>query len=138
VSEEPPAKEDLEWGGLIFELGMIFKDAVKKKVAGGIAGAIILLIELGIPPFTPRPDELFPSLTQKFTETLNSMGIDSGELFIGMGIDMSVTDCEVQLTRIFKTADQARQAVAAMARPNSAIAHWQLNASGNLDIIEVN
>jgi hypothetical protein len=138
LSEEPPVKEGLEWSGRIFELGMILKDAYKKKVAGGIAGAIILLIELGIPPFTPTPDEMFPSLTQKFTETLNSMGLDSGELFIGMGIDMEVANCEVYLTRIFKTADQARQAVAAMGRPNTAIAHWQLNACGNLDIIEVN
>ena len=97
-----------------------------------------MLIEVGIPPFTPTPEEMFPSLTQKFTETLNSMGIDSGELFIGMGIDMEVANCEVYLTRIFKTADQARQAVAAMGRPNTAIAHWQLNACGNLDIIEVN
>jgi hypothetical protein len=138
LSEEPAVKEGLEWGGRAFELGMILKDAYKKKVAGGIAGAIILLIELGIPPFTPTPEEMFPSLTQKFTETLDSMGINSGELFIGMGVDMEVANCEVYLTRIFKNADQARQAVAAMGRPNTAIAHWQLNACGNLDVIEVN
>jgi hypothetical protein len=137
--EEPLSKEIPEWGGHIIELGMIIKDMWKlKHVAGGVAGAIILVIELGIPPFTPTPEEMFPSLTQRFTETLDSMGIDSGELFIGMGIDMNVPNCEVQFTRVFKTADQARQAVAAMGRPNSAIAHWQLNASGNLDIIEVN
>jgi hypothetical protein len=139
LSEEPLSKEIPEWGGHIVELGMIIKDARRlKTLSGGIAGAIMLLIELGIPPFTPTPDGIFQSLTQKFTETLNSMGIDSGELFIGMGIDMNVPNCEVQFTRIFTTSDQAQQAAAAMQRLNTAIAHWQLNASSNLDIIEVN
>jgi hypothetical protein len=139
TAEEPVGEKLIVGGAHVFELGMALKDlSSMEHLAGGIGGLIVLFIELTIPDFTPTPDEIMPTLAAKFTETLNSMGIDSGEVFIGVGIDMAAKGCEAKLTNLFKTADQARQAVNAMNRPNSAVAHWQLNASGNLEIIEAN
>jgi hypothetical protein len=139
LSSERPLGEEVALVGHVFELGMAVKDLANvKHVAGGIAGLIVLFLEIGIPDFTPTPDEIMPSLAEKFTETLNRMGIDSGEVFIGMDIDMGVTGCEVEFSNLFKTAEQARQAAAAMGRPNTAIAHWRLDASGNLEILEAN
>jgi hypothetical protein len=124
-------------GSHILEGLGIALDIVTKHLGHGVAGIAVLLFELTIPgPPNATPEEVLPSLGQKFVDTLNSMEIDSGELFIGVGVDEQSSGCELQFSRLFKTIDQARQAADAMGRPHRVVARWQLNASGNFEIVE--
>jgi len=135
--EVPPGAEEVVTGSHVLEgLGIAF-DFLMKHLGHGVAGIAVLLFELTIPgPPDATPEEVLPSLGQKFVETLNSMGIDSGDLFVAVGVDTEARGCELRFSRLFKTIDQARAAADAMGRPHRVIAHWQLNASGSFEIIE--
>jgi hypothetical protein len=138
ASQEVPAGAEVVLiGSHVLEGLGIAVDFLSKHIGHGVAGIAVLLFELTIPgPPPTTPEDVLPSLGQKFVDALNSMGIDSGDLFIVVGVDMQATGCELEFSRLFKTIDQARQAADAMGRPHRAIAHWQLNASGNFEIVE--
>lgn len=135
--EVPPGAETFVHGIDALEgLGIVI-DFIGPHVAHGFVGLAVLLFEFTIPD-RPNltPEEVLPSLGQKFQDTLNSMGIDSGDLFVAVGIDPDAAECELKFSSLFKTIDQARQAADDMGRPHRAIAHWQLNASGSFEIAE--
>jgi hypothetical protein len=138
ASQEVPAgAEAVVLGSHILEGLGIAADFLAKHIGRGVAGIAVLLFELTIPgPPSTTPEDVLPLLGQKFVEALNSMGIDSGDLFIAVGVDMQATGCELRFSRLFKTIDQARTAADGMGRPHHAIAQWQLNASGNFEIVE--
>jgi hypothetical protein len=85
------------------------------KVAAGIAGLCVVLIELAVslPKHTLPPDEVLPTLGQPVVNTLASYGLTLLELFCGAGLDPTATDCEIRLTPLFTSQDLARQAALA-------------------------
>jgi hypothetical protein len=138
ASQDVPAgAEDVVIGSHLLEGLGIAADFLASHIGHGVAGIAVLLFELTIPgPPPTAPEDVLPALGQKFVENLNAMGIDSGDLFVAVGVDMQVTGCELKFSPLFKTIDQARNAADAMGRPHHVIAHWQLNASGSFEIVE--
>jgi hypothetical protein len=121
----------------VLEVIGISVDFLASHIGHGVAGIAVLLFELTIPgPPAPTPEDVLPSLGQKFVSALSSMGIDSGDLFVAAGVDMQAAGCEFKFSNLFKTLDQARESADAMGRPHRAIAHWQLDASGSFEIVE--
>ena len=109
-----------------------------KTLAGGIAGVVVALIELActLPVHTLPPEQVLPDLGQPTVDALASYGLDSLELFCGAGLDAAATDCEIKLTSLFTSADQAREAAMAMARQGWVVASWRTDQSSSFRIVD--
>ena len=138
TQDVPNGAETLLKGVHVVEGIAVAGDFLLAHIAHGFAGLAVLLFELAIPGGPPpaTPEDVMPSLGRRFVDALNGMGIDSGDLFIAVGVDMQVVGCELLFSSLFKTIDQARQAADAMARPNHVIAHWRLEDSATFELVE--
>jgi len=110
------------------------------QLAAGAAGIIVGLMELAIalPVHTLPPEELLPDIVQPLIDALVSLGAESMELFIGAGLDPTdaAVDCEIRLTPLFKSSDQAREAAIAMNRFQWVVASWRTDQSNSFRIID--
>jgi len=110
------------------------------KLAGGIAGIVVGLIELAIslPVHTLPPEQVLPDLAQPMVDALVSFGVPSMELFIGAGLDPTdaAADCEIRVTPLFKSFDQAREAAIAMNRFQWVVASWRTDQSNSFRIVD--
>lgn len=110
------------------------------KLAGGIAGIVAGVVELAIalPVHTLPPEQVLPDLAQPMIDALVSFGVESMELFIGAGLDPTdaAADCEIRLTPLFKSFDQAREAAIAMNRFQWVVASWRTDQSNSFEIVD--
>jgi hypothetical protein len=81
---------------------------------------------------------MFPMLTVNFRQQLDALGITQGDIFFALGIDDNVTNCELLLSPVFKTLEQARDAALNMGRPKWLVAHWALDLASGFEVAETN
>ncbi len=108
------------------------------KLAAGMAGIIFGLVELAIslPTYYTPPEKVLPEYVQPLVNELSLNGIDSMELFIGAGLDFNVEDCELCLTPLFKSLEQAREAAIAMNRHQWLVARWRTDMSNSFMMVD--
>jgi hypothetical protein len=109
-----------------------------ETLAGGIAGIVVALIELActLPVHTLPPEQVLPDLGESTVATLISYGIESMELFCGAGLDPTANDCEICLSPLFTSLDQAREAAIAMNRFQWVVASWRTDQSNSFQIVD--
>lgn len=122
------------------ELAMWVADMVGKKatLAGGIGGGVLFFINLSIAleTFTDDPDIRLAQAATALQAQLQKMGFDqSMELFIGGGVDTTVTGCEMMLTPIFGAKDSAVTAASGLGRPHWFVASWRTDQSGGATVV---
>jgi hypothetical protein len=108
------------------------------KLAGGIAGIVVALIELActLPVHTLPPKDVLPELGQPVVDTLVSYGLDSMELFCGAGLDATATDCEIRLSPLLTSFEQAHQAAIAMNCFQWVVVSWRTDQSNSFEIVD--
>jgi len=109
-----------------------------KTLAGGVAGILVALIELActLPVHTLPPEDVLPGLGQPMVDALAAIGVDSMELFCGAGLDPTATDCEIRLSRLFTSLEQARDAAIAMNRFQWVVVSWRTDQSGSFRVVD--
>lgn len=108
-------------------------------LAGGIAGGVLFVINLSIAleTFTDDPETRLSEAASALQAQIQKMGFDgSVELFIGSGLDKSVEGCELKLTSVFRTQDDATTAAKALGRPHWLVASWRTDQSGGAKIAD--
>jgi len=135
------AEESSEAAHVVTGLELLHGAWELRKLAtlgAGLAGIAVALIELSItlPERTIRPEQVLPNLVQPLIDSLAAFGVGSLELFCGAGSDPSQHDCEIRLTPLFKSLEQAKDAVIAMGRPEWVVVSWRTDASGSFRIVE--
>ena len=107
-------------------------------LAGGVAGIVVALVELSctLPVHTLPPEQVLPALGQPLVDTLAAYGIDSMELFCGAGLDAAAVDCEIRLTPLFMSLDQARDTAIAMNGAKWVVVSWRTDQSGSFRIVD--
>lgn len=148
IAVNNPCIPALEEHGPLHEPGMavngaeiahgVWEIAHLGKIAAGAASIIVALIELActLPVHMEDPETVLPQLGQPLIDTLATMGLDSMEVFLGAGMDINATDCEIQLTPLFASADKARDAAAAMNRPQWMVVSWRTDACNSFKVCD--
>ncbi len=108
------------------------------KLAAGFAGIAVALLELActLPVHTLPADQVLPRLGQPIIDVLASYGLDSMALFCGAGLDATATDCEILLSPLFTSMEQARLAAIEMNRTDWVVASWRTDQCGSFEIVE--
>jgi hypothetical protein len=65
-----------------------------------------------------------------------SYGLESLELFCSAGLDANATDCEIRVSPLFTSLDQARQAAIAMNRSQWVVASWRTDQTNSFVIVD--
>lgn len=120
-----------------FEITSVSLDFLH-AISHGLAGLFVFVIELAVslPHRAEDPAQVLPPLGDKLMETLGAFGLSSWELFVGAGIDPIADGCEIRVTPLFKSADQAREAVMAMGRTPWIVASWRTDMSNSFKIVD--
>jgi hypothetical protein len=120
------------------ELAAVGSEIVRGALLVGLTEIAVLLIELActLPVHTLPPEQVLPNLGEPLIETLIAYGIESLELFCAAGLDSTNQNCEIVLSPMYKSLEQARQAATAMRRPVWVIATWRTDACNSFRIIE--
>lgn len=107
-------------------------------LAAGVAGLLVAFVDLAVtlPVSTLRPEDVLPGLGQPIIDRLAAFGLDSMELFCGAGLDPEATDCEIRLSPLFNTEDQARQAAIDMQRSKWVVVSWRTDQSGSFRVTD--
>jgi hypothetical protein len=137
LREESPTQLDLFPAG--FEAVVTVTEVVKHGIVGGVASAILGLVDLcvGGTVHFHDPDEAVTGPANKLADVLADMGItDSMALFLGGGVDLNEKACELKLTPVFRTLDSARSAAHALGRPQFVVASWRTDASGSVTLAD--
>lgn len=106
--------------------------------AGAVGGTVLLAINLSIAleTFTDEPDQRLAQAASALQDQLQRMGFDqSMELFIGGGVDTTVTGCEMQLTAIHRDQDSAVAEATGMGRPHWVVVSWRTDQSGGATVV---
>jgi hypothetical protein len=116
----------------------VWEIAHLRHLAAGVAGILVALIELAVtlPVHTLPPEDVLPGLGQPMVDALVAIGIDSMELFCGAGLDPTAADCEIQLSRLFVTSEQARDAAIAMNRFQWVVVSWRTDQSNSFRVVD--
>jgi hypothetical protein len=85
--------------------------------------------------FTP-PEEAIDRISRDFFGTIESFGREDCAFYLGVGVDMYSRGCELQLTRLFRTQEQAHDAAIAIGRPVWFVGEWRANQCGTMTVIE--
>ncbi len=109
-----------------------------KKVASGVAGLVVTFIEISLHTSPPVEiaETVLPALGQSVSDKLLSYGLDSIELFCGVGVDYESTGCEVLLTPLYVSAERARSAVSSFNRPESFVVSWRTDQSNSFRVVD--
>src|SRR5262249_26088825 len=101
--------------------------------------SIIAVINLSIAleTFSDDPDKALADRTQRLQEQLKELGFTGSlELFLGGGVDLSATHCELKVTPIFRHADDAIAAASAIGRSRWLVAKWRSDQSGGMTLVQ--
>jgi hypothetical protein len=107
------------------------------KLAAGVASIVVAVIELGatLPVHTEDPELVLPGLGQPMVDALVSYGLESMELFCGAGLDGTDTDCEIRISPLFTSFEQAHSAAAAMNRSEFMVVSWRTDQSSSFEVV---
>jgi hypothetical protein len=109
-----------------------------KTVAHGMSSLFVALVELAVnlPHRAQDPEQVLPGVGESFSNALSAMGLGSMELFAGAGVDPLASECEIKLTSIFKSQDQARAATIALGRQPWIVARWRTDQSNSFTVVD--
>src|SRR5262245_56815916 len=127
-------------GGLhIFE-ALSIAAAVRKHFAHAAVEFYVLAFTLiipGPPPLSATGE--FANKAASVRDQLASLGLDSGSLYIGAGIDESVEGCELFFSNLYVDIDSCWSDVESMDRSHWVIARWDADAAvsgGGFAVVE--
>ena len=108
------------------------------RLAAGMASVVVALVELActLPVHMRPPEEVLPDLGQPIMDTLASFGLDSMQLFCGAGLDINAKECEILLSPLFTSQDQARQAAVGMGRPQWVVVSWRTDQANSFRVLD--
>jgi hypothetical protein len=110
-----------------------------KHFARGAAGAVSVLMEVSLmTTHYKSPEDVLPEMGEQFVGLLSDLGVGSMGIFCGVGVDNSAKGCQLRFTRLFKSIDQARDAVKRMGRSQWVMARWRTDQCGGLTLVESN
>lgn len=111
-----------------------------KTLGAGIIGILIGLVEVSCSAtvHTKDPNKVMPKLGQLMIDALISYGMESMELFCGAGLDAGSEDCEICMTPLFSSFDQARQAAIDMNRQDWIVVSWRTDQSNSFRVVDSN
>ena len=111
--------------------------ALRHGAAGALEGGIVSLCLFIIlaPVGTQPPEVVLPTLGQPVIDALSAMGVNSFELFCGVGIQAAAKDCEFKITPLFLQKDQAVTAVKGMDRNDWLIVSWRTDQCNSFKIL---
>ena len=61
---------------------------------------------------------------------------DSMELFLGGGVDFEAKACELKLTPVFRSLDDARRAAQEIGRREQLVVSWRTDQSGGVKVVD--
>lgn len=96
---------------------------------------VALDIALATHHFTP-PEKVIDGITQQFFGTIEALGRQDCAFFIGGAVDLEVTGCQLQLTPLFRTQEQAHNAAVAFGRTLFFVGEWHANQCGSMTLVE--
>jgi hypothetical protein len=136
-TEEPEhiplaASLSLEGAGFVADL---LNHATKASAAFSLAFMLALDIALAAHHFTP-PEEVIDGITEKFFGTIEAFGRNDCAFFIGGAVDLDVAGCQLQLTPLFRTQEQAHKSALAFGRTIFFVGEWHANQCGFMQLIE--
>jgi hypothetical protein len=137
LGEEPPTPADLVPFG--FETALTIVEIVRNGLIAGAGSGILAIIDLcvGATVHFHDPAEAVGGKAGELAGVLAGMGItDSMELFLGGGVDMNVSKCELKLTPVFRSLPSARSAAQALGRPQFVVVSWRTDASGSVALAD--
>ena len=107
-------------------------------VAAGAASIFVAAIELAItlPVHILPAEQVLPTLGLPVTEKLAAYGLDSMQLFCGAGLDANAVDCEILLSPLYPTPEQAREAAIAMGRYQWLVVSWRTDQSNSFQVVD--
>ncbi|RWA20310.1 hypothetical protein MELE44368_17595 [Mycolicibacterium elephantis DSM 44368] len=108
------------------------------KIAAGVAGLVVALIEIGASAraVLPLNQTALPEAADPLLEAMDAYGVGSLEVFAGIGRDPLSHDCEIQLTGLYPSLDDARSAALAMERADWLIVSWRTDQCGSFRVVE--
>lgn len=109
-----------------------------KTLGMGLAGIFVALVELAVtlPEDTLPPEQVLPDIGQKLVDELNSYGVGPLEIFCGAGSDVSQDGCEIKLTPVFTSLEQAHDAAIALGRAQWVVASWRTDTSDSFRLVD--
>ena len=114
-------------------------DLAKKVATASAAFSFTFMTALDIAlaahHFTP-PERVIDGITQQFFGTIESFGRDDCAFFIGGGVDLDTAGCQLQLTPLFRTQQQAHDSAVAFGRALFFVGEWHANQCGLMTLIE--
>jgi hypothetical protein len=116
----------------------IAKHTLMKAAAGAIFSGPLLLLELaiGLETFSEDPEVELSRRAALLGGALADLGFSEPmECFLGAGIDLSATGCELKMTPLFRHLDDARSAARGMGRPAWIVVSWRNNQSGGAKLV---
>jgi len=108
-----------------------------KHLIMGLTEGLVMLFTLSITLQTTfdDPDVAVAQQASSLATLLQQMGItDPMQLFLGGAVDVQQTNCEVQLTPIFRTLQAAIDAARAVGRPQWLVISWRTDQSGGMKL----
>jgi hypothetical protein len=127
-----------------FDAVMFVRDValtfMTRAFAGAVAGGIGLVasLSLSLESFNDDPATSLEERADALQKQLQSLGFDASmNLFIGGGVDLSVSQCELLVSPIFPNQAAAAIAAKAFNRPNWLVVSWRTDQSNSIDLAEV-
>jgi hypothetical protein len=129
--------EDLHLGVWTGEGALLARTLWLKHLMGGVFEGIILLIEIGCSGHHfESPQQVLTDGAEQLIERMGEMGRGPSEFFVGAAQDTASEDCQLAISRLYRTVEQARDAVDAMGRNEWVVAKWRTDQCGGLTIID--
>jgi hypothetical protein len=110
-------------------------------VAGLFFEGIIAIVNLSIAleTFSDDPSTALAEAAQGLQGSMLELGVTASmELFIGGGVDLQATGCELLMTPIFRSQEAAASAARALGRSEWLVVAWRTDQSGGMHIVETN
>lgn len=108
------------------------------KVAVGLTGLVVVLVEVGSSAKAVLPvDQVLPNLATPLLDAMADYGVGSLEVFCGVGRDPLSEECEIQLTGLYPSLDDARTAAMSLGRSDWLIVSWRTDQCGSFRVVEV-
>lgn len=142
--EHFPAAAELgvDVGGFVVETGEAVQaakaaEAVAKLASAAFSMVFMTLVNVALAAhhFTPA-EQVIDGLTRDFFGTIQALGRENCDFFLGGAVDLDATGCQLQLTPLFRIQGDARDAALALGRPTFFVAQWRANQCGSMTIIE--
>jgi len=78
--------------------------------------------------------EVIDGLSQDFFGTIEALGRQDCDFFLGGAVDFDAKGCQLQLTPLFRTQSDARDAAVALGRPTFFVSQWRANQCGAMPL----